>query len=853
MLGSGQFMKIDYQACRRFPVRRCVVTPRRLARQTKVNRAGQWLAFRLVAVSWAGFGGPSAWPPVELSAPQQVELAGPVGAQFQRGVERLGQPPYAVDWLLADVAFKVSRIFTNYSGDVSGRFIELATLTSPPERYAPAALRPVLDQITRYQKSDGHFGLEMNFAEPMRKLSPPIPMLWGNARLLAGLVTAAVEYHDPKLLAATRRLGDFYVATTNVFCSPVREAEMRAMGTDGEGYTCCYFPAIEGLTMLYRATHEARYLEQARRMAEWFRRFDALPVDHSHGNLCAWRGILELYDLTGEASYLDRAVAKWTAAVQGGYVWSLGGIGEHWYRSHQGDEGCSESDWLRFNLQLWRFTGQTRFLDLAERLLHNQYSANQCPNGGYGWRSFDGEPSGPIGTQGDVSEWNFCCSFHGPLGLHFLKACLAAGSKRGVFVNFPLDFAATVNADGRAWRVAVRTGAAQPPGQREFDVEVAPAKSARSARTTLWVRRPDWAAGVKLTTAAGAPVPFVEEGGYLRLKRAFKAGERLHVVFQTALRVERRRFEPVAIAPGGISRLREVALLDGPEVLFAAPAPSAGRMILLAPTDANGRLAFWPAPQGGRVTVALPGIDASPAQIEAALASAKPISLRPEPELQTRRRTVFTHDLVVVPVAALAPDAVARFTARAAQAQPALTGPFFGEHLELNPEFWLRAPGWHFGSNSLHVAGGDIGLLDGQSYADYRFEFDLELPPAGEGMAGWVVRARGPGDCLMFQIQSADSPYRAPEWKTRPNTLRPHVRRGGEWTLAEPVPLPKEVRRGETHHITVECRGTKVTVLLDGETVCEQDDAGLHSGTVGFRAVGPSEQGRFRSIALSRF
>ena len=58
---------------------------------------------------------------------------------------------------------------------------------------------------------------------------------------------------------------------------------------------------------------------------------------------------------------------------------------------HSGDEGCSESDWLRFNLQLWRFTGETRFLDMAERLLLNQYAANQCPNGGYGWRNFDGD------------------------------------------------------------------------------------------------------------------------------------------------------------------------------------------------------------------------------------------------------------------------------------------------------------------------------------------------------------------------------------------------------------------------------------------------------------------------------
>ena len=59
---------------------------------------------------------------------QVVEFGGPVGKALRRGVARLAQPPYTQDWLLADVSFQVNRIFTNYSGDVSGRFLELAGL-----------------------------------------------------------------------------------------------------------------------------------------------------------------------------------------------------------------------------------------------------------------------------------------------------------------------------------------------------------------------------------------------------------------------------------------------------------------------------------------------------------------------------------------------------------------------------------------------------------------------------------------------------------------------------------------------------------------------------------------------------
>ena len=116
-----------------------------------------------------------------------------------------------------------------------------------------------------------------------------------------GLLTAAQQFHDDRLLATARRLGDFYVNTAGQLCSPAREADYRSSGTDGGSYTCCYFPAIEGLTMLYRATKDDRYLKQAERMAEFFAKFDCLPNNHSHGNLCAWRGILELYEITGNA------------------------------------------------------------------------------------------------------------------------------------------------------------------------------------------------------------------------------------------------------------------------------------------------------------------------------------------------------------------------------------------------------------------------------------------------------------------------------------------------------------------------------------------------------------------------
>lgn len=824
----------------------------------KSNPAASWgartsvalLLWSLVAVSAAS---PSpSWPDVTLLSLKKVELHGALSDSLRRGVARLAEEPFTVDWLLADVSFKRNRIFTNYSGDASGRFIELAALTSPRGKMSPAALSPVLAAVADYQKPDGHFGLEVDLTKPLPKLATPIPMLWGNARLLVGLVTAAQEYNDPMLLAAARRLGDFYVNSAEQLCSPSREADYKSSGTYGDGYQCCYFPAIESLALLYCATKEERYLAHARRMADFFQKFDVLPVEHSHGNLCAWRGILELHAITGERAYLDRAIAKWEAAVKGGYVWPGGGIGEHWAVFFPGDEGCSHSDWLRFNLDLWRFTGETRYLDMAERLLHNQYLANQCANGGYGWRNFDGDACGPIATRGSVDEWPFCCSFHGPLGLHFLKGYLAAGSERGIFVNFPLDFTAPVKASGREWQLAVKSTRDLRQRLGTVAIELAPRDSAKPARTTVWLRVPPWVTNVRVVSGAGRKRRAPIEHGYLRVEREFKAGEKILVTFRTRLSVEARRFEPVKLSFAKTARLRDVSLLAGPAVLYALPAAGTGRTTLLATADNSGQLDLFRDAEGGFASVTLPSLDATDAQITSALESVRPVALRSWSELNTRRRAAFVHDVLVVPRDALPAPALARFTARTTEAEVAIRGPFFGTDLEKTPELWLGASGWEFKPEGLRVSGGDIGLIDGKGYRDYRFEFELVLSKDGQGLAGWVVRAKDASECLMFQIQSADSPFTAPEFKTQPNTLRPHVRRNGQWHIAEPVPLPKDVRRGEAHRIGVECRGERVEVFLDGERIHTQGALGLRDGAVGFRAAGAAEQGLFRKISLTK-
>ncbi|HOX59849.1 MAG TPA: glycoside hydrolase family 127 protein [Verrucomicrobiota bacterium] len=815
------------------------------------NRRRILAGFLILGCAWDSFAASHILPAgLTLPLPKAVQLDGPWGAALARGVQRLALDPYtSEEWLLADITDRIRRYPNNYSGDVPGRYIELAILTSAGRPFSPPLVSNVLAALPALQKPDGHFGVDLDLAKPTDATSPLYPMLWGNSRLLIGLPVAARATGDPRLWEAARRLGDFYVNSAAHLCAPAREAEFRATGTYGVGYTCCYFPAIEGLAWLYRDTGDERYLRQAERMAEVFRKFDALPIDHSHGNLCAWRGILALYEIAGKQPFLTAAQAKWDQAMRGGYVWPLGGIGEHFYKDYPGDEGCSESDWLRFNLELWRFTGECRYLEMAERLLRNQYAANQCANGGYGWRNFDGDGVGPVATRGKVDEWNVCCNFHGPLGLHSLKGYLAAATTNRILVNFFADFSAPVRVGSEEWRVTVRSASSGLPAEKVFDLTLTPQANSAIKGPLLGLRIPSWAAHLEIRDSAGRKVPLNADAGYAWIDAASKVRRKLRVVCRADLAVENRGFQRVALKPGPTSRLDEVVLTLGPDVLLAAPAVGQGRPTLLMLMDESGRLSAPIAEKGRLYTWRLPHDGRDKAQLPAAIACGTPVALRAWTGLDPIRRAAFVCDLVVAPGGDLSRAARKALREQVAAVDASLTGPFYGRDLDRQSDLWAAPAGWLFTSEGLRIEGGELGLFLGE-LTDYRLEFDLVLPAQGDGITGWIVRARDANHCLMFQVQSADSPFDAPQYKTLPNTLRPHVRRNGVWTVLDPVPLPRRILRGETHRYRVDCRGPRIEVFLDGERVHVQTDAGFSRGTIGLRAASPGERGLFRRVEL---
>lgn len=585
-----------------------------------------------------------------LPAAAEVDWGGSAGAAFRASTERLRQAPYdSVAFLRADLSQELKRSFINYSGDMSGRYIEVATLTG-----ALQARSPILADLLRTLPApapDGHVGVVVDWNGPLDKPDPltavKLPIFWGQSRLLVGLIEAYEAAPDPRLLELARGIGDFYNSTADRFLDPARDAEFRASGTYAAGYVTCYFPGIEGLVRLHRATSESKYLDQARRMADFLIDYDRLPLDHTHGNLLTQHALLLLYEATGDRGYLDRVLRRWDEVMKNGFVWVTGGMGERFKVGAGYDEGCALADWLRLNLKLWRLTTQIRYLDAADRVLANEYLWNRFPNGGYGQLDFRGDDTGPSVLQPGHHwlEGTWCCTLHGLLGLNDLKRHLLAGSADGIFVNFPADAAADIRARDRMWRVATELLAGAGDSRRMRITVQARDQDAQDAPTVpVRLRRPSWAAGVDIVGPAGASLAVAEEDGYLRFEVA--SGVPVTATFVARPRLEDRRFGVLPLDPSKISRHARVVLTCGPELLMAGADRPPVVVLAVGP---DGQLVLPPALNGVRRLVTVASLEADASRIEAVVKSDARLKVGPWSAISHDTPMAFVFDAIIVP------------------------------------------------------------------------------------------------------------------------------------------------------------------------------------------------------------
>ena len=324
-----------------------------------------------------------------LPAVGGASARGELAERIRLTAERLTRgerPVYSPDFVLADVALDRRRRFWEFSGDLSGRYVEALSILPFP---GGLELKALVAAILREQREDGRFGDATLRYTSAEIAMPHMALLWGNGRLLVGLMQYHAATRDADVLKAARRLADFLVGIRAQAADPAVARRVQGQGAFG---IICFTQLIEPLVTLARVTGEPRYLEAARQIAP---ALGPRGIQHAHGYVTTLRGLLDLAVQTNDAVVLadvERLYAQlaaspdlcWMGGVLEYFGWEEPSVSTEERRPlleasgrDPRDEGCGIADWLRLSLGLHRATGKQEYLERAERCLLNHLYFNQ--------------------------------------------------------------------------------------------------------------------------------------------------------------------------------------------------------------------------------------------------------------------------------------------------------------------------------------------------------------------------------------------------------------------------------------------------------------------------------------------
>jgi DUF1680 family protein len=472
-----------------------------------------------------------------------------------------GPPRYTVEFVSADAVPRHVRRFTEFSGDLSGRYLEALAVCARERPDLAGRVTAVADEVIAHQQPDGHFGDPFSDGPITQR---HMATLWGNGRLLVGLREAYRLTGRADLLDAARRLGGFLLAVAPRLNDEAVRREYSGAQV-AVGYIC-WTQVIEGLVALHEATRDARYLDLARAIAA---RTGRHPSQHSHGYLTSLRGILLLHHATGDASLLAQVEREWEELIASGNVFVQGAVPEAFKPIAKRDEGCSEADWLRLNLALWHATGKARYLEQAERTLFNEFAFNQFRGGDFGHRELTGEGVAPWGAR----AW-WCCTLHGLRAYPDLFRSVFR--EEGEVLRYDLPISGEGRAGGLAVSAVSHLGR---DGTVALEVKAAP-----GSPVFISIRVPQWADRVDVTLH-GRSVDGTSSGGYWRTSRAWGRGDRLIVRYKLRTRIVADEPDPSRLAVFHGPWLLGVDAHDSP-AFFDEPFPE--NRIVLPERSARG-------------------------------------------------------------------------------------------------------------------------------------------------------------------------------------------------------------------------------------------------------------------------
>ncbi|MCD2323077.1 glycoside hydrolase family 127 protein [Sphingomonas sp. IC-56] len=289
---------------------------------------------------------------------------------------------------------------------------------------------------------------------------------------------------------------------------------------------------------------------------------DKLAGLHANTQIPKVIGLARLHELTGNPAHAT-AARFFHSTVTQHHSYAIGGNSDREHFGKPGQladaiaettcEACNSYNMLKLTRHLYGWQPDASLFDYYERVQLNHMLAHQRPDTGM-FVYFMPMAAGGRRSYSTPEESFWCCVGSG-MESHAKHAdSIYWQSADTLYVNLYIPSA--LDLPDRGWKLALDTEYPMD-GRITLTVEKAPRRTSELA-----LRIPGWSEGATLELD-GKPMPLAPTQGYARLKRRWKAGERVTLSLPMALRTE--------AIPGDSNTL---AFLSGPLVLAADLGPA---------------------------------------------------------------------------------------------------------------------------------------------------------------------------------------------------------------------------------------------------------------------------------------
>ena len=366
---------------------------------------------------------------------------------------------------LLDSYYQIDEIYqafdAKWPGDKEGRallaFVHHAEMTG----FENPCMKPFLHQFEKKRNERGYLG-------PITEDHLFEQQLSGHSWMLRGLCAYYEHYRDRTILSyATDIVKGLFLPTAGAYSTYPIERTASEGGVSGSSIGIlngwristdigCAFMSIDGLSHYYRVTRDEAVKALLDEMIDVYSAIDKEALRaQTHCTLTAARGMLCMYDATGDAGYLEKAKAIYRLYVKSGMTLTYQNL-NWWGRPDSWTEPCAIVDSLILAGELFRITGEEDYRRMAARIFHNGLASAQRANGGAGTDSLV-LPNQPLLYQKKFEAY-FCCTMRLAEGLKYalahreiLYAELGDGprlDREGRYMNGDLIYGRTLAEDG---------------------------------------------------------------------------------------------------------------------------------------------------------------------------------------------------------------------------------------------------------------------------------------------------------------------------------------------------------------------------------------------------------------------